>query len=486
MPVRVAPWVLPDAVDATGPTASVSDPQDSSNESNYNRSSALVPGFSPSLGDRSPQRQQLRAPPKQVSWSDDHASRPLDQVVREAAPHPSSASASATGDQPGEAAQPLPTGQPSSGLDSSSSDLLPFSAAEAPSAPNPATAHGRGADVSDDHNAIPPGGTFDDIRANAFSRLQAAVEDCYNSFAVGTDGGLPFEVELDHASGYMGAAHRAIGVAAKTAGESSLPTPAFVHDSPEDSDCDSHDDRHASLNHWNSSVPYGDTTGNSHLTTSARSRTIQTANPVPPRLPANTMAQMAPILDTILPPSVAIISVPSRTSPVHDALGSGVTTDSLDRASDLLAGHTRTGSCLQTCGLVTTNPIDKGAVCSNSFVGITRSSIDPVGPTPQCADDVSNADNLRRREAVPDGLSGLGEEPPLLSRQDLKKIHLQLKHGTITAVRDYVRSAGMWHANMYDVVQSIITDCGCRLGDPPTTHPKVATRPPTDSSQEAS
>lgn len=42
---------------------------------------------------------------------------------------------------------------------------------------------------------------------------------------------------------------------------------------------------------------------------------------------------------------------------------------------------------------------------------------------------------------------------------------------------------GLWHADLYDFIKYIISDCGCRFGDPPTPHPKVATRPPTDRPQ---
>lgn len=60
---------------------------------------------------------------------------------------------------------------------------------------------------------------------------------------------------------------------------------------------------------------------------------------------------------------------------------------------------------------------------------------------------------------------------------------MKLKHGTITAVRDNVRLAGMWNTSMEKVIRSIITECGCHLGDTPTQHRKVVARPPTDLPQ---
>lgn len=83
-------------------------------------------------------------------------------------------------------------------------------------------------------------------------------------------------------------------------------------------------------------------------------------------------------------------------------------------------------------------------------------------------------------QMVSDRQSTMHTVLPLLDHQNLKKIHLQLKHGTVSTVRDYARPAGMWHADMEGVVKAIITDCGFHLCDLPAPHPKVATRTPTD------
>lgn len=116
---------------------------------------------------------------------------------------------------------------------------------------------------------------------------------------------------------------------------------------------------------------------------------------------------------------------------------------------------------------------------TNPPVSAASLAIQPiVNDSVTYAPDAAHEQEAERAEQL-DTSSG----PTRLSRQDLKKVHLKLKHGTGTAVRDYVRSVVLWHADLDEVVRSVITNCGCRLGDPPTPHPKVAARPPTDRPQ---
>lgn len=92
------------------------------------------------------------------------------------------------------------------------------------------------------------------------------------------------------------------------------------------------------------------------------------------------------------------------------------------------------------------NPNAEGTVRSDSFACLTRPFVDPAAltaDTPLSADVAPDADNSYGREVTPNDRSDSEEEPPQLCRRYLKKIHLQLKHGTLTAVRDYVRSAGL-------------------------------------------
>lgn len=70
-----------------------------------------------------------------------------------------------------------------------------------------------------------------------------------------------------------------------------------------------------------------------------------------------------------------------------------------------------------------------------------------------------------------------------LSKHDVHKLHLHLRHATATSLKNYIRAAGMWDTSMESIIGDVIQTCPCRLAHPPTPHVKVATRPPSTSPQ---
>ena len=70
-----------------------------------------------------------------------------------------------------------------------------------------------------------------------------------------------------------------------------------------------------------------------------------------------------------------------------------------------------------------------------------------------------------------------------LSRNDITKLHLHLKHGTATAIENYIRAAGMWDKSLKRFIDDVLLSCPCRLAFAPSPHPKVASRPPSSSPQ---
>jgi len=54
------------------------------------------------------------------------------------------------------------------------------------------------------------------------------------------------------------------------------------------------------------------------------------------------------------------------------------------------------------------------------------------------------------------------KESKTFDPKNLKKLHLQLKHGTHTAMRDYLRSAGYWNPELDQSISSLLQECSCK------------------------
>ncbi len=70
-----------------------------------------------------------------------------------------------------------------------------------------------------------------------------------------------------------------------------------------------------------------------------------------------------------------------------------------------------------------------------------------------------------------------------LTRRDITKLHLQLRHGTASALEKYIRAAGLWVNEMAQVIDDVLLKCPCRVASNPVPHTKVASRPPTTDPQ---
>jgi len=67
--------------------------------------------------------------------------------------------------------------------------------------------------------------------------------------------------------------------------------------------------------------------------------------------------------------------------------------------------------------------------------------------------------------------------------KNLKKLHLQLKHGSHTAMRDYLRAANYWNPEFDENIPSLIEECGCIVANPPLPHAVVSSSPVPKSKQ---
>ena len=66
---------------------------------------------------------------------------------------------------------------------------------------------------------------------------------------------------------------------------------------------------------------------------------------------------------------------------------------------------------------------------------------------------------------------------------DVKKINIQLKHATKTAISKYLKLAGLWSAEVETILNEFINECECRLASGPTPHAKVGRSPPSTEVQ---
>lgn len=60
----------------------------------------------------------------------------------------------------------------------------------------------------------------------------------------------------------------------------------------------------------------------------------------------------------------------------------------------------------------------------------------------------------------------------------LKKLHLALKHGSATAMQDWLKSAGVWHADLKRCINELLLECSCKVSIEPKPHPIVSTNLP--------
>lgn len=66
---------------------------------------------------------------------------------------------------------------------------------------------------------------------------------------------------------------------------------------------------------------------------------------------------------------------------------------------------------------------------------------------------------------------------------ELRKIHLHLKHGTATQMKDYLKVAQWWSPGLESSIDKVVESCPCTLGDGPSPHPIVGTKPPSTLKQ---
>ena len=77
----------------------------------------------------------------------------------------------------------------------------------------------------------------------------------------------------------------------------------------------------------------------------------------------------------------------------------------------------------------------------------------------------------------------MAHQPNILSDRDLAKLHLQFKHGTLTQIANYLKSAGLWDRSLKSRITTIINSCKCQLASPPAPHAVIGLEPPPNEPQ---
>lgn len=306
--VRVAPWALGGTKDGEGSTTPVNRPR---NKSNFRQTAAHEP-HDPLSPVPAPSRLTAESL-KRVSWLDGHTGRSncTNPAIYSSAPGPNTAPATSVGCQGDGDPLPLPRNL-------SLSDALLTGAPPCNVTPGEHNDNTIAGNLS-----VSPGGPFDDTRACALNRLQAAVEDCYNMFATRVDGGMPCEIDPGHTARCMRAEHVTIGSAAQKAGGSILPTPAFLPVDPGDDHATRDDARH--------SIPRSDQLDDLHFAANAAPSSTRTSHLPLPRSPPNAAVLAVPLTDN-MSSETSLHAAPAAV-PIRIAPGSGITLASLACAS---------------------------------------------------------------------------------------------------------------------------------------------------------
>eukprot|EP00171_Calliarthron_tuberculosum_P023568 IDg23568t1 len=63
--------------------------------------------------------------------------------------------------------------------------------------------------------------------------------------------------------------------------------------------------------------------------------------------------------------------------------------------------------------------------------------------------------------------------------KNLRKLHMQLKHGSKTQIADWIKSAGEWQPFHETCIEELLAECKCTTAQNPTPHASVSTRIPT-------
>lgn len=67
---------------------------------------------------------------------------------------------------------------------------------------------------------------------------------------------------------------------------------------------------------------------------------------------------------------------------------------------------------------------------------------------------------------------------------NLKSLHIEFKHGSLTDMRNWLAAPKKWKAEFEEGMKELMQDCTCGDDLHPKPHPKVSTTPPLRTPQE--
>lgn len=110
--------------------------------------------------------------------------------------------------------------------------------------------------------------------------------------------------------------------------------------------------------------------------------------------------------------------------------------------------------------------------------------------------NTSNTDSIQPTEAAvvpiqPDYTSSIAAPltaqavfPDPLSGAEVKKLHLHLKHASVTQMRDYLKAGDLWSRTLQTTLVDTVQSSRCHIATPPTPHPLSSTSPPSPNAHE--
>lgn len=74
--------------------------------------------------------------------------------------------------------------------------------------------------------------------------------------------------------------------------------------------------------------------------------------------------------------------------------------------------------------------------------------------------------------------SGDSRETSMFLHKDLEKLHVELKHGSHTARRDWIKAIGKWSDDLDEGIENVLFECKCKTAQSTSPHAVVSTRLP--------
>eukprot|EP00171_Calliarthron_tuberculosum_P005577 IDg5577t1 len=120
--------------------------------------------------------------------------------------------------------------------------------------------------------------------------------------------------------------------------------------------------------------------------------------------------------------------------------------------------------------------------CSNTKSAFKQSAYSP-GLSTYTANVGEYVSNKNKKCAPGAPVSLKLQEHPSFDPHNLKKLHIQLKHGTKSQMTDWIKSVEEWVPELENCIDQLLMECPCVTAHPPIPHSAVSIRLPNSQKQ---